>query len=145
MPKKFKLSPGVSHEYTIFGVACHLKDYRFTFFLNEKMNFHLKRIEDLKIGERDSALSYSLFLYRHPDERRSYYLISNYHESGRLIPEERGADYFLIIDDALTSTQKKRLVTKIQSVSQVLASYEIPAGKAKNLEAIFGELELHLL
>jgi len=143
--KKLKISSEVTYDYTIFGVACHLKDYRFTFFLNEKLGFRFKRVEDLKMNDGTEEKAYSFFLYKHPDERRNYYLISNYHESGRLIPLEKGADFFIIADDLLPASQKKQLVTKVQSVPQVLAAYEIPKAKAKNLEVIFQEIEMHFL
>ena len=143
--RKHKISSDVNFDYTIFGVACHLKDYRFTFFLNDKLGFRFRRIEDLEITDGGEARAYSFYIYKHPEERRNYYLISNYHESGRLIPTEKGADYFLIADDILTDLQKKLLISKIQSVSQVLAAYEIPRTKAKNLEVIFQEIEMHFL
>ena len=145
MPRKLKISAEVTYDYTTFGVACHLKDYRFTFFLNEKLGFKFKRVDDLKIVEDGEERAYSFFLYRHPDERRNYYLISNYHESGRLIPQEKGADYFIIADDKLPATQKKELAAKVQSVQNVLAAYEIPQAKVKNLEVIFQEIEMHFL
>jgi hypothetical protein len=145
LARKLKISGGSSLEYTIFGVSCHLRDYRFTLFLNEKLGFRLRRIDDFRIGEAEEALAYSFYIYPHPEERRNYFLVANFHESGRLIPEEKGADYFLIADDILPSSQKKRLMTRVQSISQVLAAYEIPSGKKKNLEVIFEEIELHLL
>lgn len=145
MAKKLKISSEISYDYTIFGVSCHLKDYRFTFFLNDKLGFKFRRIEDLKITDGKEEKPYSFFVYHHPDERRNYYLISNYHESGRLIPAEKGVDYFIIADDKLPATMKKQFITKIQSVPQVLAAYEIPQDKAKNLEIIFHEIEMHFL
>lgn len=145
MPRKLKLLPETSYDYTIFGVACHLKDYRFTFFLNDKLGFRFKRVEDLKMGSEPGETAYSFYLYHHPDERRNYYLVSNYHESGRLIPEEKGADFFLISEGMLPAVQKKNLVKKIQTVTQVLAAYEIPPAKAKNLGIIFEEIEMHFL
>ena len=72
-------------------------------------------------------------------------MVSNYHEEGRLIPSEKGADFFLIISDILTASQKKQLISRIQKIPQVLAAYEIPKGKINNLEMIFEEIELHLL
>lgn len=145
MAKKLKISGGSALEYTIFGVSCHLRDYRFTYFLNDRLGFRLRRMDDFLMGEQSDALAYAFFIYPHPDERRNYFLVANFHESGRLIPEERGADYFLIADDPLPAIRKRQLITRIQSVPGVLAAYEIPSGRSKNLEVIFEEIELHLL
>lgn len=145
MAKKLKISSEVTYDYTILGVACHLKDYRFTFFLNDRLGFRFKRVEDLRMSDGKEERTYSFFIYNHPDERRNYYLVSNYHESGRLIPTEKGADYFIIADDNLPVPIKRQFITKIQSVPQVLTAYEIPQNKAKNLEVIFHEIEMHFL
>jgi hypothetical protein len=145
VPRKLKLTTGSSYDYTTIGIACHMKDYRFTFFLNEQLGFQMKRTEDLQYGDGKKSLGYSFYFYRNPEERRNYYLVSNYHEEGRLIPSEKGADFFLIISDILTASQKKQLISRIQKIPQVLAAYEIPKGKINNLEMIFEEIELHLL
>jgi hypothetical protein len=143
--KKIKLTAGSSYDYTTIGIACHMKDYRFTFFANEQLGFHFKRTDDLVSGNEKESLVYSFYLYDNPDDRRQYYLVSNYHEEGRLIPSEKGADFFLIVNDVLPANLKKSIIGKIQKVPQALTAYEIPAGKVKDLDKIFEEIELHLL
>lgn len=145
MARKLKLSSGSTYNYTTIGIACHMKDYRFTFFLNEQMGFRLKRMEDLQFGDANESHGYSFYIYQNPEDRRNFYLVSNYHEEGRLIPAEKGADFFLIVNDILPLNQKKQLISKIQKIQQVLAAYEIPNSKVSNLEMIFEEIELHLL
>jgi hypothetical protein len=145
MAKKIKLTSGSSYDYTTIGIACHMKDYRFAFFLNEQLGFRFRRLDDLVSGEENETRNYSFYIYSHPEERRNYCLVSNYHEEGRLIPSEKGADFFLIINDILSSDRKKEIISKIQKVPQAIAAYEIPGGKVKNLEQIFEEIEVHLL
>jgi hypothetical protein len=145
MARKIKLTSGSSYDYTTIGIACHMKDYRFTFFLNDQLGFHFKRMDDFISGEEKDARTYSFYIYINPEDRRNYYLVSNYHEEGRLIPSEKGADFFLIVNDILPASRKKEMIAKIQKVPQALAAYEIPAGKVKNLEIIFEEIEEHLL
>ena len=145
MAKKIKLSGGSTYSYTTIGIACHMKDYRFAFFVNEQLGFRFRRLDDLVSGEEKDERNYSFFIYTNPEDRRSYYLVSNYHEEGRLIPSEKGADFFLIVNDLLPAGNKKEIVRKIQKIPQALAAYEIPPGKVKNLELIFEEIEEHLL
>jgi hypothetical protein len=145
MAKKIKLSGGSSYDYTTIGIACHMKDYRFAFFVNEQLGFRFKRLTDLMSGDEKESRNYSFYIYINPEDRRNYYLVSNYHEEGRLIPSEIGADFFLIVNDLLTMSQKKEIINKIQKIPQALAAYEIPAGKVKNLELVFEEIEMHLL
>ncbi len=122
-----------------------MREYRFAYFINERLGFHFRRIEDFRPGAGPDTLFYSFYQYPHPDERRNYFLLANFHELGRLVPEERGADYFMITDDLLPVPQSKKLLSRIQSIPQVLAAYPIPQGKAKNLEVIFEEIELQYL
>jgi len=145
MAKKIKLTSGSSYDYTTIGIACHMKDYRFAFFVNEQLGFHFKRLEDLISGDEKELRGYSFYIFINPEDRRNYYLVSNYHEEGRLIPSEKGADFFLIVNDILPASRKKEMIAKIQKVPQAIAAYEIPAGKVKNLELIFEEIEMHLL
>lgn len=145
MAKKIKLTGGISYNYTTFGIACHMKDYRFAFFLNDQLGFHFRRIEDLISGGENETRGYSFYIHQHHEERRDYYLVSNYHEEGRLIPVEKGADFFLIVNDILPETLKKEIIGKVQKVPQTLAVYEIPTGKVRNLDLIFEEIEVHLL
>lgn len=145
MPKKLKLSSLSSDNYTTIGIACHMKDYRFTFFLNENLGFHFKRMNDLVSGPDKESRGYSFYFFTCPEERRNYYLVSNYHEDGRLIPSEKGADFFLIASDKLPLRPKKKLIGKIQKIPQALAAYEIPQGKVKDLDVIYEEIETHLL
>ena len=145
MARKLKLTSVSSYDYTTIGIACHMKDYRFTFFLNDQLGFQFKRTEDLIYGDDKDSLGYSLFFFKDLEERKHYYLVSNYHEDGRLIPSEKGADFLLIVNDILQASRKKELISQIQKIPQVLTAYEIPKGKANNLEMIFEEIELHLL
>lgn len=140
-----KLSPGSSYDYTTIGIACHMKDYRFAFFLNEKLGFQFKRTEDLTYSEGINPQKYAFFIFRDNDERRHFYLVSNYHEQGRLIPSEKGADFFLIVNDGLSVSRKRGLISQIQKIPQVLAAYDIQKGKVNNLDTIFEEIELHLI
>jgi hypothetical protein len=145
MARRLKISSISPTDYTIIGVSCHLREYRFAYFINERLGFHFRRIEDFRPGAGPDTLFYSFYQYPHPDERRNYFLLANFHELGRLVPEERGADYFMITDDLLPVPQSKKLLSRIQSIPQVLAAYPIPQGKAKNLEVIFEEIELQYL
>ena len=47
MAKKIKLTSGSSYEYTTIGIACHMKDYRFCWSLNNQLGIDLQRIKDM--------------------------------------------------------------------------------------------------
>ena len=145
MPKRMKLSSDAVADYAVIGIACHLKDYRVAFLLNSKMRFHFNRITDLVIREGEAGLHYSLYEYLHKDERRSYFLIENHHPEGRLVSDQKGVDYFLVVNDVLDPARVKALVKAIQEIPQVLAAFPIDVSKIRNAQNLFEELELQLL
>jgi len=63
-----------------------MRDYRFAFYLNEQLGISFKRMDDLKSGNEEDSHAYSFYLYSRPEERRNFYLVSNYHEEGRFFP-----------------------------------------------------------
>ena len=49
MPKKLRLESDYDKDFTLIGIASHQRDYRLVWSLNEKMNLHLIKMNDLKI------------------------------------------------------------------------------------------------
>ena len=142
MAKRLKALSGLAEDYTIIGIACHLKDYRIALIINCNLHYCLKKVDDLIITEKESIRKYSLFIYQNPDDRRSYFLLSNHHPENKLIRSEKGVDYFLIVNDVLSSTQKSRIISHMQSAPNILAAYEIKPARMNQLDMIFEEIEL---
>lgn len=145
MPKKLKLTAGGGPGFSLIGIACHLKDYRMALLLNQKLHFRFYRIEDLLAGEPGAERQYAFFHHDHPDERRSYFLIENHHPEGRLIPEQKGVDYFLAIDDIPEPAVIERLLKSIKEIPQVMAVFAVDIAKVRNISLLLEEIELQFL
>ena len=63
MAKKMKLTSGSSYDYTTIGIACHMKDYRFAFYVNAQLGFRFKRMDDLVSGDKKESHTYSFYIY----------------------------------------------------------------------------------
>jgi hypothetical protein len=146
MAKKLSLKIDFSSEYCLIGISCHLKDYRLTFFLNDKLHIKLRRIDDfMQAGPDQKDLPYSLYYFECPDTKNNFCLISNHHEDGKLIPTLKTIDYFLFIENEIHDSLKKEVILKTKSIPNVLTAYEIELSKVKNIHQILAELELQFI
>jgi hypothetical protein len=146
MAKKLSVKIDFSSEYTLIGISCHLKDYRLTFFLNKQLNIHLKRIDDFTQAGPDKAnLSYSVYFYHCPDTKNNFCLITNFHADGKLIPTLGSIDFFLLLENEISSERKKDLITSIKTIPNLLTAYEIELSKVKNIHPLLAELELQFI
>ena len=59
-------------------------------------------------------------------------MINNRCSKGVLIPEEKKADYFLLIRGVLRGGQKEELINMIGEIKNVLTTYEVEVGELKS-------------
>lgn len=127
---KFKLNIEYDYDFTLVGIACHEKDYRIAWALNNKLKIELKKTEDLRI-ELKKNTSPTLFpFYEFIDDEtfREYFLIGNRGGKGLLIPEQKQVDYFLMIrGNTLSTADKGSLLKQLKDTNIVLAAYDIDA------------------
>ncbi len=143
-----KLSSNIDYvaEYSFIGISCHLKDYRLSFFINQECGLKLRKIDDFtQEDEQKQLLSYPLFYYRCPDTNNNFCLISNHHEEKKLILAFKQFDYFLLVQNDLTPTKKKELISTLKKIPNLLAAYEIELSKIKNINQLMIDLELQLI
>jgi hypothetical protein len=151
MAKKLILKLDNTSEYSIIGISSHLKDYRLSFNINRKLNFQLKKLNDLVIikGKNNETQKYSLYHYEQPDTQNEqpdtqniFYLISNNNPNGKLIPSQKQTDYFLLIKDIINDQRKNKIVKTLKAIRNVLMVYEINPNTIKNIDSILSEVEL---
>ena len=67
MAKRLRATSGLADDYTIIGIACHLKDYRIALIINRGLHYCLKKADDLIIAEQQEGnRNYSLFIFQLP-------------------------------------------------------------------------------
>ena len=146
MAKKLSSKFDFSSEYTLIGISCHLKDYRLTFFLNNKLHLHLSRIDDfVQEGPDKTDLNYSVYFYKCLETQNNFCLISNHHSDGKLIPTIGSVDYFLLIENEIPNDRKKELIKDIKTIPNILTAYELDLAKVKNIHQLLAELELQFI
>ncbi|MCK9203603.1 MAG: IPExxxVDY family protein [Bacteroidales bacterium] len=135
-----KISSGTQSEptfYNLFGISCHLKDYRLSYLLNRSL--------DLEFTKMDDFQGFSFYFCRHEECFNAYYLLANRTPESILLPELKQTDFILLVEGPFKKIQKERLLENIKSIPNVLTSFEIRFSTIKNYEAILTDLEIHYM
>lgn len=131
---KFKLEIEYDYDFVLIGICSHEKDYRICWAINQKLDFDLKKTEDLEIKEKKQAEPslFSMYVHENPEEYVEYYVIANRGANGMLVPEQKQADYFLMIRGTITDGQVESIIKQLREISMVLTAYEIDPTQLKS-------------
>lgn len=135
--------------YYLIGIHSVLEDYRMAFLLNKFFKFNFKKASySLDVKNENFNSFYSIFEYTNKELALDWFLINNsykavakstnsglFNESEiitHLLPEKKRIDYFLKIEGDADSEYIEESIKKINTISQVLTSYEIQTNTLKS-------------
>jgi len=138
MAKKTSIlpSPGPS-PFTLFGVSCHLNDYRLSYLLNSKLELEFIKMDDFQ--------GFSFYLYQDEEFFTNYYLLSNRTQESILFPELKQTDFLLLTEGPMKKFSKEELLKNIRGIPHVLTAFEIRPQTIKNYETMLNDLEIHYM
>jgi hypothetical protein len=123
--------------FTLFGISCHLKDYRLSYYLNQSL--------ELSLAKMDDFMGYSFYFCRDEDCYNSYYLLGNRGQEAILLPDLKQTDFILLVEGPFKKVQKEYLLEKTRAIQNVLTAFEVRFATIKNYEVMLTDLELHLM
>ncbi len=152
-----KLTLELEHYYTLIGIHTNKEDFRIAFILNDVLEISLNRAsEDLFFDKK--GVSFSMFEYFSEVQGLDFYLVANksvnliakdqqlglfqmeqsvsYTKTQYLIPEKKKVDYFLKIEGEVKSSNKEHLLSKLNSIPQIITSYCIQPNTLKSKNAL---------
>jgi len=132
--------------FTLVGISCHLKDYRLSYLLNQKLELGFIKMDDLVVSTspKNEADSFSFYHCRDEDHYNAYFLLSNRGQDSILLPGMKQTDFLLLVEGPFKKNQMEPLQQQIRSIPHVLTCYEIKFSSLKNYENLLTDLELHL-
>jgi hypothetical protein len=145
MAKKYKLSGNFTPEYTVLGLSSQARGYRLAMLVNERLELHLRRVEDFPGTGPREPLNYALYQYEDPDLRRIYNLLYNRNTEGLLVPVLKGIDAFLVLHESLSAGEITSLLTRLRQGTGIQAAYEIKLSSVKDFELLLEDLEVHII
>lgn len=147
MPRRLKLDIELGSEIHMIAITCPRKDFWLAKHLNDLLQFDLRRMDDLPYFHPSikEILNYVLFYY--PDETTgtTCFLIGNYNPDGKLFPEYRAADFFLIINGYIAMDTYEKNVSEIKGVKGIQTAFNLDKHKPKDLKNFISDLELHMM
>ena len=129
-----KLDFEYDYDFLLLGISCHEKDYRLCWAINNKLGFDLKKSQELEIKEknRKELSSYSLYSFEEIEKYREYYVIANRTNDRFLIPEQKQADYFILIKGNISRPEKDLFIKNIKEINMILAVFIINPNELKS-------------
>lgn len=143
--KKLKFSQEELPDVQLVGIHTALPDYRLAYFINKETEINFERQDDLPVYDEKMKIlkNYSFFNYNDSDKRTSYYLISNDHETGKMVEQYTQANFFLMVSENRNPEDLKSLMSKLRKIPSVTFVFEAVVNKIKDMEGILHDLELH--
>ena len=140
--------------YVLIAVHCRIEDYRLAYLLNKYLGTNLERsAKDLDLNY--TASSYSVYEWNNKADYITWNLIANsckkeeeslyssgalFSESDKvikiyhLIPELKQVDFFIKISNEIQNINEKLIISKLQTIPQIITSYSVDLAKIKSKE-----------
>jgi len=112
--------------FSLFGISCHLKDYRFAWTINKSLNIEFKKskpyvkAQDLEFSQYDYQLDLD-----------TIYLFANKSHDGYLITKKKQIDYWILFHNTIDENVVSHYVNLIRNTQFVLAVFEEKNKKIK--------------
>ncbi len=119
----------------LLGIVAPVKDYQFSWHLNQLLGFDFRLNNDLeiKLAKKQRTYFFAVYAYTVPSVTLNHYLYNNQFDGEYLLPEFKHLDFlWLIKGDVLNSVELKELLTAIRSVPAVQLVMEMTNEKIKN-------------
>lgn len=133
---KFQLDVDYDYDFRLIGISCHAKDYRLCWSLNNQLEIQLEKVhrENAASGLKKNGIAIeSLYSYFDEESHSNYQLLYNKHNNNLLLPEQKLADFLLIIDQMNDETFEN-LLKKIKEIDLVNTAFVIDVNTLKSKE-----------
>lgn len=133
---KFQLDVDYDFDFRLIGISCHAKDYRLCWALNNQLGLQLEKIhrENATSGLKKNGIAIeSIYTYFDEENHSAYQLLYNKHNNNLLLPEQKLADFLLIIDQ-MNEAAFEDLLKEIKKLDLVNTAFVIDVNALKSKE-----------
>lgn len=130
MPK-YRLEENVLPKVKVFGISCHVPDYRLCWSLNRALKLDLsRRRKDIIEEVKGKALHYSVFEKPDEDGVARWSLICNTCGRRKLLSDQKAADFFLVVDHE-TALREPGILERLRDSEFVLTAFPLQMDELK--------------
>ena len=133
---KFQLQVDYDFDFRLIGISCHARDYRLCWALNNHLEIQLEKVhrENASSGLQKNGIAIeSIYSYYDEENHSAYQLLYNKHNNNLLLPEQKLADFLLIIDQ-LNDEHFENILKKIKEIDLVNMAFIIDVNTLKSKE-----------
>jgi len=119
----------------LLGIVAPVKDYQFTWQLNQVLGFNFRLNNDLEIQlhKKNRQYFFSTYEYLVPSSSIIHYLYNNQHDGEYLLPEFKHLDFLWLIKGCGTSVQDQLIIVpSIKNLTGVQLVTEMTVEKIKH-------------
>tara|TARA_Y100000589_G_scaffold116586_1_gene110502 strand:- start:14191 stop:14583 length:393 start_codon:yes stop_codon:yes gene_type:complete len=125
MAKKL-LRVNLDTSFSLLGISCHLKDFRFAWTINKYLQLDFKKSKPYT-KEKNQEFSH----YAQELDLETIYLFANKSQNGFIVTKMKQVDYWMLFKNTLDERAKQHYLTKIRDIDSVLAVFEEENKKIK--------------
>jgi len=133
---KFQLDVDYDYDFRLIGISCHARDYRLCWSLNNSLKLQLEKVhrENASEGLKKNGIAIeSLYTYFDEENHITYQLLYNKHNNSLLLPEQKMADFLLIID-GMSEAKFDGLLKEVKQTDLVNTAFSIDVNSLKSKE-----------
>lgn len=129
---KYRLDETTPPPLEAFAISSHVPDYRLCWSLNRGLGLDLMRKRDAIVEQlRGKELHYTVFQQTDADGAVQWSLVCNTCGKRRLVPSQKTADYFLLVDPENTEP-RTGLTERLRRCEFVLTAYPVDIDRMKS-------------
>ena len=112
--------------FSLFGISCHLKDYKFAWTINKSLGVEFKKA---KAFLKDANVEFSQYKYQ--IDLDTIYLFANKSRQGFLITKKKEVDYWMLFNKTFDEKTISHYISTIRKTRPVLTVFEEENKKIK--------------
>lgn len=125
--KKQLLHIDIEMNFSLIGISCHLKDYRFVWGVNKALQANFSKTTAYCLHDKDCSFAQ----YEYELELSTVYIFSNRSSKGYLVSAKPQVDYWLMLSEPYEEEKLKSWMGELRKLPQVLVVYEEQEAKIK--------------
>lgn len=120
-----RIEPDTS--FSLLGIHCHFKDFRFAWLINRVLNKKYRKIDPFILPRTKAEFS----RYQDTNESENTYIFSNTSVQGFLVPKKKNVNYWLFINEKMEKEGLNYYQKLMNNSQHILAVFEEKDKKIK--------------
>lgn len=134
---RYKLDFSPEPEVHLIAISSHVKDYRLCWSLNKGLGLRMaRRATDIYGDGPEGRVGFPVFDQFGETDEATWSLVGNHAPEGVLVPEQRQADYFLVMGME-SPLPLEAVLDAVRGAQFVLAAYSLLPNTLKSAHKIF--------